>query len=98
VDSKKEILNEPVAFLAQVAFPRRCASQSVGDARVLSHFRRLLNSTLCSSTKVSNSIAVPVLSLRSTGIPENAQAPLAKSSIRSKTARFIYRILNYGNT
>jgi len=29
------------------------------------------------------SFAVPVLSLRSTGIPENTQAPLAKSSIRS---------------
>jgi len=37
----------------------------------------------------SNSIAVPVLSLRSTGIPENTQAALAKTSIRSKTAKSI---------
>jgi len=33
----------------------------------------------------SNSFAVPVLSLRSTGIPENAQAPLAKIDIRAKS-------------
>jgi hypothetical protein len=32
---------------------------------------------------------VPVLSLRSTGIPKNTQAALAKTSIRLQTARFI---------
>jgi len=35
-------------------------------------------------------LAVPVLSLRSTGIPENTRAALPKSSIRSKTGRIIY--------
>jgi len=45
--------------------------------------------TFCSSKKYSDILAVPVLSLRSTGIPENAQASLAKIDIRSKSARGI---------
>jgi hypothetical protein len=38
----------------------------------------------------SNSFAVPVLSLRSTGIPENAQAPLSKIDIRSQIQQIHY--------
>jgi hypothetical protein len=45
----------------------------------------------CSSKKGSDILAVPVLSLRSTGISSDAQAALAKISIR-KFARFIFSI------
>jgi hypothetical protein len=66
---------------------------SAQDARVLSHFRRLRNSRLGLYLGAQTPAAVPRFStLRvDLGIPENAQAPLAKSSIRSKTVRFIFK-------
>jgi hypothetical protein len=41
----------------------------------------------CSSKKGSDILAVPVLSFRSTGISSDAQAALAKISIRSKSSQ-----------
>jgi len=53
-------------------------------AKGLSHFRRLRNSSHLFYQMLLNILAVPVLSLRSTGIPSNAQAALAKIDIRSQ--------------
>jgi hypothetical protein len=54
-------------------------------ANDLSHFGGCRTRRICSFSKCSlNSFAIPILSLRSIGIPEMLQAPLAKTSIRSK--------------
>jgi hypothetical protein len=55
-----------------------------------SHFRRQNNSRLGFCLGAQTGFAVPVLSLRSTGIPENAQRALAKIDIRSQIGQILY--------
>jgi len=71
-------------FSLKVAFAR--FSFNEWAARDLSHFRWLLNSRFLPLQKSLEQHRHPEIAplSRGLGIPENAQAPLAKSSIRSK--------------
>ena len=73
-----EVSTESVGLLAQSRF---CP---IGPPKVFRIFGGCRTRRICSGKCSSNSFAVPVLSLRSTGIPENAQAALAKIDIRSQ--------------
>jgi len=64
--------------------------KSVFNAKGLSHFRRLWNSPVGATAPGRAQTSSPSECFR-VRIPENAQAALAKTFIRSKTARFIYR-------
>jgi hypothetical protein len=74
--------NESVAFLAQVDFLTQKVFRSSAAAEL---GRPALAET------ASNSIAVPVLSLRSTGISSLLKLLLLKSTFARKPDRFIFK-------
>jgi hypothetical protein len=81
-----KLVNKFVNFFAQGRF---------FNANDLSHFGGCGTRTICSSKWYSDILAIPVLLSRlKAGLHRdslNAQAPLAKIDIRSKTAKFIFR-------
>ena len=81
---KLKMKNEPVDFLAQGRF---------FNANDLSHSGGCGTRGFCSNKNHSNILAVPVLSLRSTGISGILKLHWLKSTFARNIAKFIFIIL-----